>query len=171
MLDYCRESGDDGFLSEMVPTLRAAVWFLTQQNFVDNAQPPTFPTAGLIATPGSLWIDPLKRGNYSTDTNAMAVRLFEQLGDAEAFLGNASGARAARAVAQTLVQNVNARLWLNGSDHYITQVNADNTTVDMVRCSFLLFASILLFAHHLFCLLIKVDYDANLIAVACVDSF
>ena len=171
MLDYCRESGDDGFFSEMVPTLRAAVWFLTQQNFVDNAQPPTFPTAGLIATPGSLWIDPLKRGNYSTDTNAMAVRLFEQLGDAEAFLGNASGARAARAVAQTLAQNVNARLWLNGSDHYITQVNADNTTVDMVRCSFL-------FVCLFFCLLIisfvcfyKVDYDANLIAVACVDSF
>ena len=63
VLDYCRQSGDDDFLHEMILTLRAAIWFLTTQNFMDNTKPPTFQKMGLIASPGSLWIDPLKRGN------------------------------------------------------------------------------------------------------------
>jgi hypothetical protein len=159
--------------------LRDAVWFLVQQNFLDWSRPSTFPKVGLIQTPGSLWIDPLLRGNFTLDTNAMAVRLFRRFAEAEAFLGNATGAAAAVAVADRISDRLNALLWSGsggrggggggrngssgrtaagvdtggggsgagtgdrgGGDHFITQLNPDNSTLDMV------------------------DYDGNLLAVA-----
>jgi hypothetical protein len=84
----------------------------------------------------------------------MAYRLFTQLAEVETYVGNASGAKLALSVATTLEERVNALLWSsssssrssgnvsNGSDHYITQLNFDNSTLDLM------------------------DYDSNLIAVA-----
>jgi len=57
----------------------------------------------------------LKRGNYTTDTNAMAYRLFTQLAEVETYVGNASGAKLALSVATTLKERVNALLWSSSS--------------------------------------------------------
>jgi hypothetical protein len=103
---------------------------------------------GLIQSPGCLWIDPLIRGNYSTDTNAIAVYLFEQLATVETFFGNVSGAAAATSTAERIRKEMQRQLWpaagegVGGDDHFLTQRNPDNSIVDMV------------------------DYDANLLAVA-----
>lgn len=50
-------------------------------------------------------------------------------------LGNSSGARAADDVARTLSERINAVLWQPGGDHYVTQRNLDNSTLDMVPAS------------------------------------
>jgi len=63
-------------------------------------------------------------------------------------VGNVTGAAMLREMASNMAVAVNAKLWAapgvgrGGDDHYITQLNPDNTTRDFV------------------------DYDSNLIAVA-----
>ena len=48
--------------------------------------------------------------------------------EVEDYFGNHSGAAAARAVADTIVEQCNAWLWDNKSDdHYVTQLNMDGT--------------------------------------------
>ena len=70
----------------------------------------------------------LKRGNYTTDTNAMAYRLFTQLAEVETYVGNASGAKLALSVATTLKERVNALLWSSSSG------NVSNVS----RCDFII---------------------------------
>ena len=117
-------------------------------------------------------IDVFLRSNFTADTNAMAVGFWREFADAEEAVGNSTGAGALRALADSIAAAVNQRLWgprsgnstsrgapaggrgtvgvagaarsLGGGtgDHYITQLNPDNTTRDFV------------------------DYDANFIALA-----
>ncbi len=97
------------------------------------------------------------RGNFTSDSNAMAVIFFREFAAAEAAVGNSSGATQLLQVMPNIKNNIpyclttlqladrisaamNAHLWRD--DHYVTQMNPDGTTRDFV------------------------DYDSNLIAVA-----
>ena len=117
------------------------------------------PKVHLIVSPGggSLWIDTLRRGNYTTDTNAFAVTALRRYAKAASFCAgrvattnaqqaaqaNAFRAEAAYATstADAIAAAMNKLLW-NGEDHYFTQRNPDGTTRDFV------------------------DYDSNLLALA-----
>jgi hypothetical protein len=149
-----------------MPTLRHASSFLF--DLID-------PVLGLINAPGSLYIDvnhpnpPLPppptspalqvfiRGNFTSDSNAMAVIFFREFAAAETAVGNSSGATALLQVVHNITSDfacclttpqladrisaaMNAHLW--HEDHYVTQMNPDGSTRDFV------------------------DYDSNLIAVA-----
>lgn len=76
------------------------------------------------------------------------VGFLREFAGAEEFVGNVTGAAMLREMATNMAAAVNAKLWAapgvgrGGDDHYITQLNPDNTTRDFV------------------------DYDSNLIAVA-----
>ena len=76
----------------------------------------------------------------------MVVGFLGEFAEAEAAVGNATGAAALRALAGRVSDAVNARLWASADpslgDHFVTQLNKDGSTRDFV------------------------DYDANLIAVA-----
>jgi hypothetical protein len=142
-LQYARNSGDIEWLKSYMPTLRKAAAFCFQ--LID-------PAMGLMKAPGSLMIDVFIRANYTADSNAMVVGFLREFAEAEAAVGNASGASALLAQADTVAAAVNKHLWASpsnsmrangdGGDHYLTQRNPDGTTRDFV------------------------DYDANLIALA-----
>lgn len=59
-----------------------------------------------------------------------------EFADAEAFVGNSSGAAVLMAKADAMAAALNARLWaspgvgLGSDDHYVTQVNPDNSELD-----------------------------------------
>ena len=75
----------------------------------------------------------------------MVVGFLGEFAEAEAAVGNATGASALRALATRVSDAMNKRLWATaraGGDHFVTQLNKDGSTRDFV------------------------DYDANLIAVA-----
>ena len=57
---------------------------------------------GLYSVPGSLQIDVFVRANYTADSNAMMVLLLELFTDAEAALGNTTGAAARLGRAEAL---------------------------------------------------------------------
>ena len=57
--------------------------------------------------PGSLMIDVFLRANFTTDTNAQLVGFFDTFADAEAFVGNATGAAALRALASGIKESMN----------------------------------------------------------------
>ena len=130
-LNYAKHSGNMTWLQAYMPTLRHASSFLF--DLID-------PAIGLINAPGSLYIDVFIRGNFTSDSNAMAVTFFREFAAAEACVGNSSGAAALLALADDIKDKMNLHLWKG--DHYVTQMNLDGTTRDFV------------------------DYDANLIAVA-----
>ena len=103
------------------------------------------PASQLMLAPGSLMIDVFIRANFTTDSNAMVVGFLREFAEAEAAVGNATGAKALLQQADAVAAALNNRLWASGDggdDHYITQLNPDGSTRDFV------------------------DYDANLIAVA-----
>ena len=104
-------------------------------------------TVGLYLVPGSLQIDVFIRANYTADTNAMAVILCETFADAEAALGNATGAAFYTARADAVRTGMVQYLMAASGDHYCTQSDPASGGV----------------AH---CTRDFVDYDANLIAVA-----
>jgi hypothetical protein len=119
-----------------MPTLRNA------SSFIFNK---LVPKQGLFTTSGSLMIDVFLRANFTTDTNAVAVGFWREFADAEEAVGNATGAVALRKLSTSIATAVNQKLWANasgGGDHYITQLNPDGSTRDLV------------------------DYDANFIALA-----
>ena len=52
-------------------------------------------------------IDVFLRANFTTDTNAQLVGFFDTFADAEAFVGNATGAAALRALASGIKESMN----------------------------------------------------------------
>jgi hypothetical protein len=103
---------------------------------------------GLYLAPGSLQIDVFVRANYTADTNAAMVLLTELFADAEAALGNATGAAAYTARADAIRAGMNAHLLAPAGDHFCTQSDpAPGGGIASCTRDF-------------------VDYDANLIAVA-----
>ena len=83
------------------------------------------------------------RSNFTAETNLFTVEVFNRFAEVEEHFGNATGAAKARAVASTLTNNINSKLWDHASnDHYVTQLNPDNSTEDFL------------------------DIDSNLMAVA-----
>ena len=142
-MDFAASTGDYKWLESVLPQLRAAVWMHTRSNLVNSTLPSDFPSVGLIRCPGPLWVDPFLRSNFTAETNLFTVEVFNRFAEVEEHFGNATGAAKARAVASTLANNINSKLWDHASnDHYITQLNPDNSTEDFL------------------------DIDSNLMAVA-----
>lgn len=105
------------------------------------------PSKGLLKVQGPLWIDVLVRENYTSDSNAAVVYLFEKLATMYDFVhgGDTENDRSVllRDIRQQIIKGMNDYLWnTTSNDHYITQLNPDGTTRDFV------------------------DYDSNLLAVA-----
>jgi hypothetical protein len=130
-LDYAGATGDYDWLRTQMPRIEHALAFITDRYD---------PGVQLISAPGPLWIDVFIRENYTADTNAFMVGLLRRIADAEAFLGDAGRAADRRGMADDIAAGMNERLW--SGDHYVTQLNPDGSTRDLV------------------------DYDANLLAVA-----
>ena len=86
------------WLQAYMPTLRHASSFLF--DLID-------PAIGLINAPGSLYIDVFIRGNFTSDSNAMAVTFFREFAAAEACVGNSSGAAALLALADDIKDKMN----------------------------------------------------------------
>lgn len=68
----------------------------------------------------------------------MIVGFLREFAEVESFVGNASGAQALNELADQVATSVNDLLWsapgvgLGTNDHYVTQLNPDNTTRDFV---------------------------------------
>eukprot|EP00055_Hartaetosiga_balthica_P004148 m.10318 g.10318 ORF g.10318 m.10318 type:complete len:814 (-) comp3651_c0_seq2:140-2581(-) len=138
-LQYAKVTGNTTWLQEYMPTLRLAANFCFNLIDMENY---------LLDAPGSLMIDVFIRSNFTSDSNAMIVGLLREFAEAEELVGNYTGATLLRSLAVNVTNAVNERLWASngvgrgGNDHYITQLNPDNTTRDFV------------------------DYDSNFIAIA-----
>ena len=132
-LNYAKFSGDISWLQKYMPTLRNASSFLF--DMID-------PKVHLLSAPGSLYIDVFIRNNFTSDSNGMVVGFFRDFADAEALMGNVSGAKKLRDISTSIAAAMNSALLANTSDHYITQRNPDGSIRDFV------------------------DYDANLISLA-----
>lgn len=130
-LDYAGATGDSGWLRAQMPRIESALRFITDRYD---------PEVGLIEAPGPLWIDVFIREHFTADTNAFMVGLLRRIADAEELVGDRDLAARRRALADDVAAGMNAYLWRD--DHYVTQLNPDGTTRDLV------------------------DYDANLLAVA-----
>ena len=130
-LDYASATGDYAWLREQMPRIEHALAFITDRYD---------PDVQLISAPGPLWIDVFIRENFTSDTNAFMVGLLRRIADAEALLGDDALAADRRGLAGDIAEGINGHLW--SDDHYVTQLNPDGTTRDLV------------------------DYDANLLAVA-----
>jgi hypothetical protein len=130
-LQYAKTTGDYGWLRAHMPALEKALGFLT--DLYD-------PSVQLVKAPGPLWIDVFIREGFTSDTNAYMVDLLREMADAENLVGDADTAAHHRSLADDITEGMNQRLWAD--DHYVTQLNADGTTRDLV------------------------DYDSNLLAVA-----
>lgn len=112
-LRYAGATGDAAWLSANMGTLRAIMGFLDERFDA---------SVGLYNVPGSLQIDVFIRQNYTSDSNAASIILCELFADAEASLGNATGAAfyiaragAVRAAMNTYLLDPQSR------DHYCTQ--------------------------------------------------
>jgi hypothetical protein len=130
-LRYAEATGDEAWLRGQMPAIEKALRFLTDRYD---------PAVGLIDAPGPLWIDVFIREGFTSDTNAYMVGLLRDVAQAEELTGRAADAAAHRALSASIADAMNARLW--AGDHYVTQLNRDGTTRDLV------------------------DYDSNLLAVA-----
>ncbi len=128
---YAETSGNRTWFVNYIPTMRHAVSYLT--NMIDES--------GLLYAEGSLMIDVFIRNNYTSDSNAMMVRLLEEFSEAEISVGNNTGGASLKDMASKIVSQMNTLLW--HEDHYVTQIDKDTKQMrDFV------------------------DYDANLIAIA-----
>ena len=76
---------------------------------------------GLYNAPGSLQIDTFIRQNYTADSNAASIILCELFADAEAYLGNTTGANFYLTRASTVRAAMNEYLLAASGDHYCTQ--------------------------------------------------
>lgn len=138
-LRYAGTTGNGTWLAANMPLLRSMINFL---------EPLYDSDIGLYSVPGSLQIDVFIRANYTADSNAMFIILFELFADAEAFVGNATGAASCMARASALRAGMNKYLLSADGSHYCTQSDpAPGGGVKVCARDF-------------------VDYDANAIAVA-----
>ena len=101
-LSYARNAGDLAWLRAYMPTLRRAASFCF--DLID-------PSTSLLRAPGPLMIDVFLRSNYTADSNAMIVGFLGEFAEAEAALGNATGAATLRDVAMRVSHAMNLRLW------------------------------------------------------------
>jgi hypothetical protein len=131
-------SGDTAWLAARMPALRYGASFLLRA--LD-------PNVGLLLVGNSLMIDTFIRANYTADTNAAAVLMFEKMADAESAVGNSSGAAYYTGVATTIRAALPKYLLAASGDHFCT--NSDPLPGGGVRV----------------CARDFVDYDANLLAV------
>ena len=125
-LRYAAVTGDFGWLSAYMPTLRNASSFVF--DLID-------PEVNLIFAPGSLMIDVFIRNNYTTDSNAMVVGLLNDFAGAERLVGDESRAQELEQLAVKVSDAINQKLWASaaaGDDHFITQLNTDGSTRDFV---------------------------------------
>lgn len=133
-LQIARLDDDAAWLVGYLPKLRTALEFLLAR--IDDDE-------HMVSAPGSLWIDVFRRGNFTSDSNPMMVKLLRDFAEAEHAHGNATNGDRLQAIAAGIAAAMDAKLWDTASDdHYVTQLNPDGTTVDMV------------------------DYDSNLLAIA-----
>lgn len=137
VIQYASVTGDLAWTADkMLPFIDASTDYILNQYEADM---------GLLRVPGPLWIDVLVRENYTSDSNAAVVYLFEKLipvYDALKGEGNDRSAQL-RLVRDAIIKGMNQWLWSeNDDDHFITQRNPDGTTRDFI------------------------DYDSNLLAVA-----
>jgi hypothetical protein len=130
-LRYAEATGDTAWLTARMPDVERALSFLTDR---------FDPSVGLVDAPGPLWIDVFIRNGFTSDTNAYMVGLLRDVAEAEDATGRAGDAAKHRQMATTIAAAMNDKLW--AGDHYVTQLNHDGTTRDLV------------------------DYDSNLLAVA-----
>lgn len=138
-LRYAGTTGNGTWLSANMPLLRSMINFL--EPLYDSA-------IGLYSVPGSLQIDVFIRANYTSDSNAMFIILFELFADAEAFVGNVTGSTVCLARADALRAGMNKYLLSADGSHYCTQSDpAPGGGVTVCARDF-------------------IDYDANAIAVA-----
>lgn len=141
VMQYAGVTGNRTWLFEMQPYLDLSTDYIIQ---LIN------PEMGLLQVPGPLWIDVLVRENYTSDSNAAALLLFERLADMYDYLNINSASAISntrssdlRKLRRGIIAGMNSFLWDHAEDdHYITQLNPDGTTRDFV------------------------DYDSNLLAVA-----
>ena len=78
---------------------------------------------------------PLRRGNFTSDTNIYMVHLLREVADAHTALGHPpTKALELLDTAEKIKAAVNKHLWVtgDGDDHFITQLNHDGTTADYV---------------------------------------
>eukprot|EP00823_Brevimastigomonas_motovehiculus_P007103 TRINITY_DN6119_c0_g1_i1.p1 TRINITY_DN6119_c0_g1~~TRINITY_DN6119_c0_g1_i1.p1 ORF type:complete len:776 (-),score=183.55 TRINITY_DN6119_c0_g1_i1:243-2570(-) len=130
-LQYLRLSGDIEWLKTHYARISLILDFLS--GFYD-------PNFSMINAPGPLWIDVFIRNNFTSDTNAYMVHLYEEYAELEEFMNDQSRAQKHRWLAGNISLAINEKLWVN--DHYVTQMNMDKSLRDFV------------------------DYDSNLIAAA-----
>lgn len=78
-LMYAKVTGDDQWLSEHIESIEQAT------NYLIDMYDPIYM---MIRAPGPLWIDTLIRENYTSDTNAVMVKMLKELANAEQYLGN-----------------------------------------------------------------------------------
>eukprot|EP01052_Picozoa_sp_SAG31_P024703 SAG31_NODE_2119_length_6406_cov_2.443317_4_plen_146_part_00 len=126
------------WLKAYMPTLRASSAFCF--DLIDDE-------THLLLAPGSLMIDVFIRQNYTADSNAMMVGFLNEFADAEAAVGNHTGATALKAKAVAMANAMNELMY--DTDHYVTQVNPDDMNCAKTHsCRDF------------------IDYDSNTIAVA-----
>lgn len=111
-LRYAAISGNTSWLQLNMNSIRFSADFLL--NAFDE-------TVGLLCVGNSLWIDTFIRANYTTDTNAAAILLFQLMSDAEASLGNTTGSTFYSNLANTIQQNMIKVLWSPEGNHFCTQ--------------------------------------------------
>lgn len=138
-LQYTSVSGDhDWLLNTALPFIDLSTDYILNQ---------FDPAKGLLKVQGPLWIDVLVRENYTSDSNAAVVYLFDELATMYDFVhdGDVNNERSVqlRDIRRQIINGMNQYLWnTTADDHYITQLNPDGSTRDFV------------------------DYDSNLLAVA-----
>ena len=148
-LRYVAETADIAWLEQRLQTLGRAGQFLLQMigggTKTDATTTNNAPKTGqprLLRTGGALMIDVFRRGNYTTDANALAVDVFTELSRMYTFLSNPREAAVYADAAGNITAALNAELWRG--DHFATQLNPDGSEKDFV------------------------DYDSNLLATAFV---
>jgi len=121
-IDYADATGDESWLREHYPQLKAATdWVLDCYD----------PDRKLVKVGGPLFIDVFIRRGYTLDSNAMLLHLLPEMSAVAEFCGNAADAARYSRLAGEIKEGLNAGLW-DGHDHYITQRNTDWSTRDMV---------------------------------------
>jgi hypothetical protein len=124
VLKYADVTGDIDWLKTMFPYLDLSTKFLT--TFYDEDK-------GLLLSPGPLWIDVIVRENYTSDSNAIGPLIFDKLADCYDILGeDKEFANYLRSISKNIIINMNKVLWSSQGDHYITQINPDNTIRDFI---------------------------------------
>ena len=135
VLRYIGISQDFEFAKKMFPFIDLSAKFML--SFVDPAKD------FMINAPGPLWIDVLVRENYTSDSNAMMVPIFQEVAQIYDYLSvDSDFALQLRDISVKIQAGLNDNLWAATQDHLITQLNLDGSVRDFI------------------------DYDANLIAVA-----